>query len=183
VKATAQALETLATIVHRELRDMARRLLANEARDRRWQPKEPNQESYLRLLDWRAVRGENRAHFFATVARMMRRILVDAARHRCASKRGHGLDIVPLEEAEAAPSPHDVDLIALEDALARLESLNPRATSVIELRFFGGFTVFLLAGWTYRCLPVSLRSCWKKIQPHGLRHQPMFSPCWRRSRR
>jgi RNA polymerase sigma factor (TIGR02999 family) len=85
----AAALDTLTALVHQELRDMARRLLAHENRDRRWQPTELVQESYLRLLDWRSVHWQNRAHFFATAARMMRRVLVDAARHRRALKRGH----------------------------------------------------------------------------------------------
>jgi DNA-directed RNA polymerase specialized sigma24 family protein len=74
------ALAVLATVVNMELREMARRILADERRDGRWRPTDLVQESYLRLLDWRAVRWQNRAHFFSTVAGMMRRVLVDAAR-------------------------------------------------------------------------------------------------------
>ena len=91
------ALAALAPLVQQELREMARRILADERRDGRWRPTELVQESYLRLLDWRAVHWQNRAHFFATAARMMRRVLVDAARARRAAKRGDGVDAVPLD--------------------------------------------------------------------------------------
>jgi RNA polymerase sigma factor (TIGR02999 family) len=138
-----EALAQLAPLVHRELREMARRILTDERRDGRWQPTELVQESYLRLLDWRAVRWQNRAHFFATTARMMRRVLVDAARARQSQKRGEGARAHALsgEAADiAAPLP-SVDVVALEDALDALATLNPRPSQVIELRFFGGFTV------------------------------------------
>jgi RNA polymerase sigma factor (TIGR02999 family) len=138
-----EALAQLAPLVHRELREMARRILTDERRDGRWQPTELVQESYLRLLDWRAVRWQNRAHFFATTARMMRRVLVDAARARQSQKRGEGAGAHALsgEAADiAAPLP-SVDVVALEDALDALATLNPRPSQVIELRFFGGFTV------------------------------------------
>jgi RNA polymerase sigma factor (TIGR02999 family) len=134
------ALAELAPLVQHELRAMARRLLADE-RCRHWQPTELVQESYLRLLDWRAVRWQNRAHFFATVARMMRRVLVDAARARRAAKRGLGVEPVDLEQTEIpAPDP-DVDIVALAEALDALAALNPRPSQVVELRFFGGLSV------------------------------------------
>jgi RNA polymerase sigma-70 factor, ECF subfamily len=135
------ALAALAPLVQQELRDIARRMLAGERSDRRWQPTELVQESYLRLLDWRAVRWRNRAHFFTTAARMMRRALVDAARARRAIKRGQGVDTVPFDDAEvAALGPH-VDFVALEDALEALARMNARSSQVVELRFFGGFSV------------------------------------------
>lgn len=137
----SDALAALATVVHQELREIARRMLANERRDGCWRPTELVQESYLRLLDWRAVQWQNRAHFFATVARMMRRVLVDAARARRAIKRGHGIDPVPLDGIDVAASAPNVDLIALEAALECLAAVNERASRVIELRFFGGFSV------------------------------------------
>ena len=100
-----------------------------------------SQESYVRLLDWHAVHWQNRAHFFATTARMMRRVLVDAARARQAAKRGQGVEGVSLEAVEvAAPAP-GVDIVALNDALAELATLDPRPSQVVELRFFGGFSV------------------------------------------
>lgn len=137
----SDALAALAALVHQELREMARRILAGERRDGCWRPTELVQESYLRLLDWRAVQWQNRAHFYATVARMMRRVLVDAARTRLAAKRGQGIEPVPLDEIDVAASDPNVDLVALEEALDALAADNPRAGQVVELRFFGGFSV------------------------------------------
>ena len=137
----AEALEQLAPLVHHELRAIARRLLAGECQAHGWQPSDLLQESYLRLLDWRAVHWQNRAHFFATTARMMRRVLVDAARARQTTKRAQGLGAVSLDGHDvAAPEPF-VDILALEDALASLAAVDPRPCQVVELRFFGGFTV------------------------------------------
>jgi RNA polymerase sigma factor (TIGR02999 family) len=135
------ALEQLAPLVHHELRAMARRLLAGEPQAHEWQPSDLLQESYVRLLDWRAVHWQSRAQFFATTARMMRRVLVDAARARHATKRAAGLGTVPLEGHDVAAPEPVVDFLALDDALASLAALDPRPCQVIELRFFGGFTV------------------------------------------
>ena len=120
---------------------MARRLLLDERKDGRWRPTELVQESYLRLLDWRSVHWQNRAHFFATTARMMRRVLVDAGRARRAAKRGEGQGIVPIDDVDPpAPMP-DVDIVSVGEALDALAAVNARASQVVELRFFGGFTV------------------------------------------
>jgi len=139
-KGDRDALAVLATVVHQDLRVIARRLLADECRDGRWRPTELVQESYLRLLDWRGVHWQNRAHFFATAARMMRRVLVDAARARRAIKRGEGIDAITLDGVDVAATP-PVDMVALEEALATLATVNTRASQIVELRFFGGFTV------------------------------------------
>lgn len=139
-KGDPDALAVLATVVHQDLRDIARRILADERRDGTWRPTELVQESYLRLLDWRAVQWQNRAHFFATVARMMRRVLVDAARARRAVKRGEGAQALPLHEIEVPATAPDVDILAVEEALEELAKVNPRACQVVELRFFGGFS-------------------------------------------
>ena len=137
----AEALEQLVPLVQRELRQMARRMLAGERLAVGWQPTDLVQASYVRLLDWHAVHWQNRAHFFATTARMMRRALVDAARARQAAKRGQGVQSLSLEAAEvAAPTP-GVDVVALNDALAELATIDPRPSQVVELRFFGGFSV------------------------------------------
>jgi RNA polymerase sigma factor (TIGR02999 family) len=136
-----EALERLAPLVHRELREMARRMLSGERLAVGWQPTDLVQESYVRLLDWHAVHWQNRAHFFATTARMMRRVLVDAARARRATKRGQGVEGLSFEAVEvAAPTP-GIDVVALNDALADLATLDPRPSQVVELRFFGGFSV------------------------------------------
>jgi RNA polymerase sigma factor (TIGR02999 family) len=137
----AEALEQLVPLVQRELRQIARRILAGERQAIGWQPTDLVQVSYVRLLDWRAVHWQNRAHFFATTARMMRRALVDAARARQAAKRGHGVQSLSLEAVEvAAPAP-GVDVVALNDALAELATMDARPSQVVELRFFGGFSV------------------------------------------
>lgn len=134
------ALELLAPLVHRQLREMARRLLSSEHGARDWQPTDLVHESYVRLLDWHVVRWQNRAHFFSTTARMMRRALVDAARTRLAAKRGKGVAVESLDLEVPAPG-RQVDLVALDDALATFALVEPRPSQVIELRFFGGFSV------------------------------------------
>ena len=120
---------------------MARRILAGERRREHWRTTELLQESYVRLLDWRAVHWQNRRHFFATAARMMRRALVDAARARRAAKRNDGADPLPLDDVQIETPGISIDLVALEEALTALEAMNARAGQVVELRFFGGFTV------------------------------------------
>jgi RNA polymerase sigma factor (TIGR02999 family) len=148
------ALEVLAPLVHQELREIARRMLANESRDGRWQPTELLQETYLRLLDWRAVHWQNRLHFFATAARMMRRVLVDAARARRRIKRGAGIVPLSLEGIDVATPDPQVDLLALDEALESLAAVNARASQIVELRFFGGCTL----QETAEALDVSVRT-------------------------
>ncbi len=135
------ALDQLAPLVHAELRAIARRLLAAEHQAPDWRPSDLLQESYVRLLDWRAVHWQSRAHFFATTARMMRRVLVDAARRRRATKRGQGVAALSLDGQDVAAPEQVVDILALEDAMASLAAVDPRPSQVVELRFFGGFTV------------------------------------------
>ena len=137
----ADALDRLIPLVHHELRDMARRMLANERRGANWQPTDLLHESYVRLLDWRVVRWHNRAQFFATTARMMRRALVDAARSRQCAKRNSGADVVSLADVDVAVPESSVDVVALEYELERLALIDPRPSQVVELRFFGGFSV------------------------------------------
>jgi RNA polymerase sigma factor (TIGR02999 family) len=135
------ALGELEVLVHHELRRMARRLLDGERAGHGWQATDLINESYLRLIGWRGVAWQNRAHFYATAAQMMRRVLVDAARARQSAKRGAGAQTVSIESVElAAPDP-DVEVIALEHALDELSAIVPRASQVVELRFFGGFSV------------------------------------------
>jgi len=98
-------------------------------------------EAYLRLIDVRQVRWQNRAHFFAVSARLMRRILVDSARSRLYQKRGGGAPRVTLDEALLVGTERGKDLVALDDALQALSALDPRKGQVVELRYFGGLTV------------------------------------------
>ena len=149
----AEALNEFAPLVQHELRVMARRLLRGEGGRDRFESMELVQESYLRLLGWRAVEWQNRAHFFATAARMMRRVLIDSAREHHAQKRGAGAPPLSLDESLPAWS-KPVDLVALDDALDRLAEIDPRPSQVVELRFFGGFTV----EETAEALDVSVRT-------------------------
>ena len=137
----SDAVAAVATLVNQELREIARRMLVDEPRVNRFQTTELVQESYLRLLDWRSVHWQNRAHFFATASRMMRRVLVDAARARRALKRGEGIDPLLLDEQTVAVPGPDVDILALEEALDTLAAIHARPSQVVELKFFGGFSV------------------------------------------
>jgi RNA polymerase sigma-70 factor, ECF subfamily len=98
-------------------------------------------EAYLRLIEIKHVRWQNRAHFFAMSARMMRRILVDSARARGNDKRGGGIPKVSLDEGLLAAPQAGADLVALDAALQALEAVHPRKSQVVELRFFGGLSI------------------------------------------
>ncbi|MEO5822738.1 MAG: sigma-70 family RNA polymerase sigma factor [Vicinamibacteraceae bacterium] len=137
----ADAFGELAALVQHELRRMARRLLAGERMGQGWQATELINESYLRLIGWRGVAWQNRAHFYATTAQMMRRVLVDAARARQSAKRGAGAEMVSIDTLQLTAPDADVDMVALEDALQELAAIDPRPSRVVELRFFGGFSV------------------------------------------
>lgn len=139
-----EALERLIPLVHRELSALASRQLAREWRQGRLQTTAVVNEAYVKLFDQRDVDWQNRGHFFAIAAQVMRRILVDHARRELRDKRGGGAVHVALENAESVPteSPVDVvDMLALNQALERLEQLDEVQARVVELRFFGGLTV------------------------------------------
>lgn len=136
-----QALEQLIPVVHDELRRLARRYMASERRGHPLQPTALVNEAYLRLIDSSRVRWQNRTHFFAMAARLMRRILVDIAREQQRQKRGGDVMHVPLDEALATPGASNEALMALDDALQALARFDPRKCQVVELRFFGGLTV------------------------------------------
>jgi RNA polymerase sigma-70 factor (ECF subfamily) len=135
------ALEQLIPEVHRELHQMARRHMAQERADHSLQPTALVSEAYLRLVDAASVSWNDRAHFLAVCARVMRRILVDHARARHAGKRGGFAAKVALDEALVSTDEPRRDVIALDDALEALAKLDPRKSRVIELRFFGGLSV------------------------------------------
>lgn len=132
------ALDALAPLVHRELHRLAARHMAGERPGHMLQATALVNEAYLRLVDWKGVRWQNRAHFFAMAAQIMRRILVDVARARASAKRGGRPLHVSLSEAAQVPLGSSVDLVALDDALKTLEGLHARQSRVVELRFFGG---------------------------------------------
>ena len=136
-----QALERLAPRVQQELHRIAARYLAGERPNHPLQSTALINEAYLRLINWKDVRWENRAHFFAVSAQLMRRILVDFARSRDQVKRGDGNVEVTLDEASLAELGKPADLVRLDEALKKLAELDPRKVQVIELRFFGGLSV------------------------------------------
>jgi RNA polymerase sigma-70 factor (ECF subfamily) len=138
----ADAGERLLRIVYGDLRRQAARLLRRERRDHTLEPTALVHEAYLRLVDWHDADWRNRTHFFAVAARAMRRILVDHARRHGAGKRGGSRERVTLDESRVArPGAFDVDVLALEDALAELQALDPEKVRLVELRFFGGLGV------------------------------------------
>jgi RNA polymerase sigma-70 factor (ECF subfamily) len=136
-----EAFDRLIPLVYSELRVIASRRLARERRDVALHTTALIHEAYLKLVGQRAD-WQNRAHFFAIAAQLMRRIVVDAARRRQTSKRGSGGVTLTLEDV-AAPDPAvaTVDVLALDSALDELERLDPDQGRLVELRFFGGLTV------------------------------------------
>jgi RNA polymerase sigma-70 factor (ECF subfamily) len=135
------ALEQLVPLVHRELRRLARRAMAGERADHTLQPTALVNEVYLRMVDLKSVQWNDRAHFFALSARLMRRILVDLARSRKYQKRGGGAATVCLDDVSIPTPARGEDLEALDEALQRLAGIDPRRSQVVELRFFGGLGV------------------------------------------
>jgi len=138
------ALDQLIPLVHDELRRLARRYMRRERGQRAARTLQTTalvNEAYLRLIDARRVQWQNRAHFFAIAARLMRRILVDYARAQNYAKRGGGLPQVSLDEAPSLAMERAPDLVALDDALNDLTRIDERKGRVIELRFFGGLSV------------------------------------------
>ena len=134
------ALDALMPLVHDELRRIARRCLHGERANHSVQATELVNEAYLRLIDVRQVDWQDRTHFLAMSARLMRRVLVDLARSRGADKRGGGAVRVTLDEAAIGGVAPDADVIRLDDALQALAALDDRKSRVVELRFFGGLT-------------------------------------------
>ncbi len=135
------ALDELMPIVYSELYRLARARLQGERADHTLQTGALVNEAYMRLVDQTRVRWQNRAHFFGTAAGLMRRILIDHARERRSAKRGGGATRVELDEARGAAENTDIDVLALDVALDRLEKMDPRQCRLVVLRFFGGLTV------------------------------------------
>jgi RNA polymerase sigma factor (TIGR02999 family) len=140
-KGDRNALDRLMPVVYEELRQLARRYMAAERPGNTLQTTALIHEAYLRLIDQKEA-PKNRAHFFAMAAQAMRRILVDHARTRDAAKRGGGLPKVSLEGATLLlTEQQEVELLALNDTLNELATVDPRKSRVVELRYFGGMSV------------------------------------------
>jgi RNA polymerase sigma-70 factor (ECF subfamily) len=135
------ALHRMIPLVQRELHQIARRCMDGERDAHSLQPTALVNEAYLRLVDIQQMNWQNRAHFLAMAARIMRRILVDHARAKASDKRGGGATKITLDEAVVLPSEPGLDLVALDDALAALATLDERKSRVIEMKFFGGLSV------------------------------------------
>jgi RNA polymerase sigma factor (TIGR02999 family) len=135
------AFDTLAPLVQQELHRVAARQMAGERAGHILQPTALVNEAYVRLVNRRNVKWQDRTHFFGVAARMMRHVLVDAARTRDRVKRGGDALHVSLADVPDVAVPPTQDLVALDDALRTLETLDPRQSQVVELRFFGGLTL------------------------------------------
>jgi RNA polymerase sigma-70 factor (ECF subfamily) len=158
-----KALDRLAPLVYRELRQMAGRMMAAERPNHTLQPTALVNEAYLRLVDARQVSWQDRAHFFGICARAMRQILVDHARSRTSAKRGGGEVALELEEGLVAARAPEVNLLELDDVLNRLAELDPRKSQVVEMRYFAGLSL----KETAEALKVSaetVRRDWKMAQ-------------------
>ena len=136
-----RALDKLAPLVYDDLRRLASSYMSREQPGHTLQTTALVHEAYARLVETPHVNWQDRNHFFAVCAMLMRRVLVDYARSNGYQKRGGGMRPISLVEAEDVAQNADVDLFALDEALSRLEAFDPRKGQVVELRFFGGLTI------------------------------------------
>jgi RNA polymerase sigma factor (TIGR02999 family) len=141
-----EALRALFPLIYKELRRQAHRYLRNERPDHTLQPTALVHEAYLRIENQHPAHFQNRAHFMAVCALLMRQILAEYGRSRRAAKRGAGAEKVTLDDALGLTNGNVVDLIALDDALDGLARLDPQQSRVVELRFFGGLSIEETAG-------------------------------------
>jgi RNA polymerase sigma factor (TIGR02999 family) len=134
------ALDSLMPLVYSELRRIAQRYLNNERSDHTLQSTALVHEAYVRLTEQDLPQWQNRAHFFGVAAQLMRQILVDHARGHRAFKRGGSVFKLTLEDAAEQPQPSEVDIVALDDALKSLATMDAQQSRVVELKFFGGLS-------------------------------------------
>ena len=154
------ALDELIPLVYPELRRLARLYMGRENSAHTLQTSALINEAYLRLVNQQDVEWQNRAHFFAVAAQVMRHILVDHARKYRYSKRGGGTEHIPLDELAVACDERATELIALDDALNRLASIDSRKSQIVELRFFGGLTVEETAE-VMKLAPITIMREWR----------------------
>ena len=168
------ALDRLTPIVYDELHRLARHYMSGERSAHSLQTTALVNEAYLRLVDYKRMQWQNRAHFFAVSAQLMRRILVDHAR-RHNLKRGAGILHVSLEEAAVIGGDRDEDLVALDDALHALARFDTRKSQVVELRFFGGLSVEETAE-VLRISPITVMRDWSTARAWLYREMNGGSP-------
>lgn len=157
------ALDRLAPLVHSELHRLASHYMRRERDDHLMQTSALINEAYLRLIDWKAVRWQNRVHFFGTAAQIMRRILVDFARQRPRVAKDVEARHISLEQAMTVTDEKDADLLALDEALNGLARIDARKCQIVELRFFGGLSVEETAE-VLRIAPVTVMREWSKAK-------------------
>jgi RNA polymerase sigma-70 factor, ECF subfamily len=157
------AFERLAPLVHAELHRLAHTYMNRERENHVLQTSALINEAYVRLIDWKAVKWQNRAHFFGVAANMMRRILVDFARRRPRVEAGRDAEHIELDEAFTISTEKDGDLIALDEALRSLAQFDERKARIVELRFFGGLTVEETAE-VLKIAPITVMREWQKAR-------------------
>ncbi|MHC4428876.1 MAG: sigma-70 family RNA polymerase sigma factor [Planctomycetota bacterium] len=135
------ALDDLLSAVYNDLRALSARHMEGERANHTLQPTALVHEVWMRLIDQRSVQWRDRAHFLSLASQLMRRILVDHARGRHSAKSGGDLHKLTIQEADAVVDAQEVDLVALDEALAKLADINPVQTRLVEMKFFGGMTI------------------------------------------
>jgi RNA polymerase sigma-70 factor (ECF subfamily) len=135
------ALDKVMPIVYQELRRLAHHYMRRERPDHTLQTTALVNEAYMRLANYKKMRWQSRAHFFAVAAQVMRRVLVEQARSRNFAKRGAGAEKISLDETAVVSAGRSAEVIAVDDALTELESWDPRKGKIVELRFFGGLSI------------------------------------------
>jgi RNA polymerase sigma factor (TIGR02999 family) len=158
-----EALARIAPLVHAELYRLAKRSMSKERPDHLLQTSALINEAYVRLIDWKAVRWQNRAHFFGVAAQMMRRILVDFARKRPKLDKDVEALNISLDEAMTVTADKDADLLALDEALKSLAVIDERKSQIVELRFFGGLSVEETAE-VMKVAPITVMREWNKAK-------------------
>jgi len=157
------ALDQLIPIVESELRRVASRLISNENPGHTLQTSALINEAYLRLVDQKNVQWQNRAHFFAVSAQIMRHILIDHARRHHYAKRGAGARKIEFDEATLMPERRAAELVALDDALRELAEMDPRKSEIVELRFFGGLNIEEAAE-VMKISPATVQREWRRAR-------------------
>jgi len=159
-KGDASALDQLIPLVYPQLRRIARAYMGRENSAQTLQTSALINEAYLRLVNQQQVEWQDRAHFFAVAAQIMRHILVDHARRYRRNKRGGGAQHVELDDISVVCEERAVELVALDDALKRLAEMDPRKSQIVELRFFGGLTVDETAE-VMKLAPITIMREWR----------------------
>jgi RNA polymerase sigma-70 factor (ECF subfamily) len=159
-KGDSAALDQLIPMIYPELRRMARRFMGRENSHHTLQTSALINEAYLRLIDQQAVEWQDRAHFFAVAAQVMRHILIDHARRYRYAKRGAGVKHMALDDTTIAIQERAAEFVALDSALNGLSEIDPRKARIVELRFFGGLTVDETAE-VMKLSPITIKREWR----------------------